>query len=65
MRLEQQHLLLKELLSDFPHHRLYPEFVGEPREVLDLGFGTASWCSDVGLYDPDCNVRRLASCNRQ
>ncbi|ETN42517.1 uncharacterized protein HMPREF1541_01674 [Cyphellophora europaea CBS 101466] len=60
-RLEQQHDLVKDILGDalsdaWPHHGLYPSFVGEPRDVLDCGFGTASWCAEVAEYDPDCLV---------
>ena len=45
-----QHYMLKDLLTDqdWPSHRLFPHLVETPRNFLDLGFGTALWCAEVG-----------------
>ncbi len=44
---QQQHLLLKDLWNDWPPHRLYPALVGDPRHILDCGFGTGIWSAEV------------------
>lgn len=59
-RLENQHSLIKDIFAGlWPQHRLYPDIVGEPVDLLDCGFGTASWAAEVAEYDPDCTVSCL------
>ncbi|RMZ89359.1 hypothetical protein DV736_g3411, partial [Chaetothyriales sp. CBS 134916] len=66
----QQHLLLKEVWNDWPVHRLFSGLVGEPRHILDCGFGTADWAIEVADRAPDASIQalditpHLASSNR-
>jgi len=55
-RLRDQHEMVKLIFHDWPNHHLHPDFIGEPRRVLDCGFGTGDWAYDLADYDPDCQV---------
>ncbi|RMZ75683.1 hypothetical protein DV738_g5325, partial [Chaetothyriales sp. CBS 135597] len=52
----QQHLLLKEVWNDWPEHRLYSALVGEPRRILDSGFGNADWAVEAARRDPTVRI---------
>jgi ubiquinone/menaquinone biosynthesis C-methylase UbiE len=41
----------------WPEPALFPDFVAESMsDVLDCGFGTASWCTELGEFNPDCSI---------
>ena len=51
-RLELQHQLLNAV---FDGRLIFPP-VAEPRRILDLGYGAASWAQDVAVAHPDAEV---------
>jgi hypothetical protein len=56
----RQHELLKNVLpaADWSRHHLYPKIAGQPDKFLDLGFGSALWCAEVGQQLPLSSIVR-------
>ncbi|RMD40372.1 hypothetical protein DV735_g4751, partial [Chaetothyriales sp. CBS 134920] len=52
----QQHILLKEVWNDWPEHRLYSALVGQPRHILEAGFGIGDWAVEMATRYPDASV---------
>lgn len=48
--------MLLELFHD-RRNPLLPDFIDDPKNVLDCGFGTGDWIYEVAEAYPDCNVR--------
>lgn len=51
-RLEAQHRMLNIVFDD---RLIFPPLVN-PKNVLDLGYGAASWAMEVAETYPDCEV---------
>lgn len=48
--------MLLELFRD-RRNPLLPDFVDDPKNVLDCGFGTGDWVYELAETYSDCNVR--------
>ena len=57
-RLENQHRVFSLMFDQ----RLIFASMTRVRNVLDCGYGTASWAIEVAEAYPDCEVRSSASC---
>ena len=60
-RLENQHWVFSLMFDQ----RLIFASMARVRNVLDCGYGTASWAIEVAEAYPDCEVRPSASCSAQ
>ena len=58
-RLENQHLVFSLM---FDQRLIFAEMT-TVRNVLDCGYGTASWAIEVAETYPDCEVRSSACCS--
>ncbi len=58
-RLENQHRVFSLMFDQ----RLIFASMTRVRNVLDCGYGTASWAIEVAEAYPDCEVRSSASCS--
>lgn len=57
-RLENQHRVFSLM---FDQRLIFASMI-RVRNVLDCGYGTASWAIEVAEAYPDCEVRSSASC---
>ncbi|EHY54315.1 hypothetical protein HRR83_008106 [Exophiala dermatitidis] len=60
-RLRDQHEMMKMIYRDWDNS-LHPNFIQDPESILDCGFGSGNWASDLAEYDPNCTVMGVDIC---